>query len=789
MNKERYVMSGMECQGVEKKVTKGTLVYSEAQNIDELAVITEGRLVSVSKTGRIEFKKGSVIGLVEGLLGKRTTSYFADEDTTMMIYPYGNMEDNINVSITNKVNPGNTVTTAIRQTNHILETTNAETQRGKQFFNYVKDAYRKYIELCKGYNAECRKSEKILKLQEFVQETELDDEELEYMKELVELPDTVRNAFFEASEYMTQKHISDVLTVAGDVASAYKEIKDYITVSTEALLCDDSDNLFSMYEDLILQIASKKGNVSTLLKKAEEILKLAASFPDIDKKVLQKVKNDYTEKLKMMDVDGNTAEADMEEVADTSSASSVPASEYTSAQIDIVRKITQNTTEKILAYAGLEEEKNEKLRQQLTVYANAEDKRATTDEMNRLRRSLTSLFYDLYEAVIKKYVKEDKQIPLLELFLNFGFLSENLIGDVALADLFYTKRDEDMGDYGIYTMKERLFKIYKGEHEPSRNEFDLDYDATFRDMKKTQKFTKEQEEAYKNDQEGKMVFELRNMLTSVNKMTQGQILTFCPILCSDGYESIKPLMTQKSAVRKTFADLCAVEYYCFYREVGFWDSEHGVNKEYIQKEVKPIIILMPNIGSKGAMWQELSGPRKDTPARFALPIMTGENIAKMAVGMLGQYRWEICRNVQGAYWNDISEKSLTSEYFDYAQFYKKNHDLSVQAKDKIKQNLVKAKNSFRNLFVQDYTEWVLLESRGSQKLNKVSRAILCEYIPFPRETREKLKQNPTYTQIIEKFERHNMERLKKATNIETTLIKHKGKVTEDLQNYLDFLQQ
>ena len=780
-------MSGMELQGTEKKVTKGTLVYAEGQTIDELTVIVEGRLVSVSKGGRVELKKGSVLGLVEGLLGKRTAGYFADEDTTMIIYPYGSLEDNMNLSIENKINPGNTVTTAIRQTKHILNTTNTEIKKGKQFYTYVKEEYKKYIELCKGYNAECRRSEKILKLQEFVQETELDDEELEYMEELVELPDNVRGAFFEASEYMTRKHISDVLTIAEDVAAAYKEIKNYLTVSAGALLCDDSDNLFSMYEDLILQIASKKGNVSTLLKKAEEIIKYATAFPDVDKRVLEKVKNDFKEKLKLVGVAESETAASGEEAS--TAGATVSTGEYTSAQIEIVRKITQNTTEKILAYAGLDEETNEKIRQQLTVYANAEDKRETTDEMNRLRRSLTSLFYDLYEAVIKKYVKEEKQIPLLELFLNFGFLNENLIGDVALADLFYTKRDEDMGDYEICTMKEWLFKIYKGEHEPSRNEFDLDYDATFRDMKKTQKFTKEQEEAYKHDQEGKMIFELRNMLTSVNKMTQGQILTFCPILCSEGYESIKPLMTQKSAVRKTFDDLCSVDYSCFYREVGFWDSEHGVNKEYIQKEVKPIIILMPNIGSKGAMWQELSGPRKDTPARFALPIMTGENIGKMAIGMLGQYRWEICRNVQGAYWNDISEKSLTSEYFDYAQFYKKNHDLSVQAKDKIKQNLVKAKNSFRNLFVQDYTEWVLLESKGSQKLNKVSRAILCEYVPFPRETRESLKMNPTYTQIVEKFERHNAERLKKATNIETTLIRHKGIVTEDLQNYLDFLQK
>lgn len=783
-------MSGIEQQGEERKVTKGTLVYMDNQPVDELAVIVEGRLVSVNKTGRVEFKKGSVIGLVEGLLGKRTTSYFADEDTTMMIYPYGNVEDNINVSISNKIHPGNSIATAIRQTSLLLDTAKAESKKIRQFYNYVKEEYRKYVELCKGYNAECRESQKINGLKEFTQETELDDAQMEYMEELMEIPEQVRGAFFESSEYMTQKHLSDILTAAGDVASVYKEINDYQAVSAGALLSDDSDNLFSMYEDLILQIASRKGNVSTLLKKAEEILNFASTFPGIDKKVLIKVKSDYAEKLKMMDVDQNAdTSADTAPEASPAASTTAPAGGYTSAQLDIIRKITQNTTEKILAYAGLEEEKNEKIRQQLTVYANAEDKRATTDEMNRLRRSLTTLYYDLYEAVIKKYVKEDKQIPLLEMFLNFGFLSENLVSDVALADLFYTKRDEDMGDYGIYTMKEWLFKIYKGEHEPSRNEFDLDYDATFRDMKKTQKFTKEQEEAYKRDQVGKMVFELRNMLTSVNKMTHGQILTFCPILCTDGYESIKALITQKSTIRKTFDQLLEVDYSCFYREVAFWDTEHGVNKEYIQKEVKPIILLMPNIGSKGAMWQELSGPRKDTPARFALPIMTGENLSKLAVGMLGQYRWELCRNVQGAYWNDISEKSLTSEYFDYAQFYKKNHELSVQAKEKIKQNLARAKNSFRGMFVQDYTEWVTLESKGSQRLNKVVRGILCEYIPFPKEIRENLKLNPTYTQMMEKFERHNAERLKKATNVETTLIKHKGKVTEDLQNYLEFLQK
>ena len=97
---------------------------------------------------------------------------------------------------------------------------------------------------------------------------ELDDEEMEYMEELMAIPSTVRGSFFEASEYMVQKHLNDIVTAAEDVASLYEEIDQYLEQSGPALIADDSDNLFSMYEDLILQIAGRKGNVSTLLKKA-----------------------------------------------------------------------------------------------------------------------------------------------------------------------------------------------------------------------------------------------------------------------------------------------------------------------------------------------------------------------------------------------------------------------------------------------------------------------------------------------------------------------------------------
>ena len=50
--------------------------------------------------------------------------------------------------------------------------------------------------------------------------------------------------------------------------------------------------------------------------------------------------------------------------------------------------------------------------------------------------------------------------------------------------------------------------------------------------------------------------------------------------------------------------------------------------------------------------------------------------------MIGDFRWELCRRVQGMRWNDVTEHSLTSDYYDYVMFYSKNRDLSQEAKEK-----------------------------------------------------------------------------------------------------------
>ncbi|MDE7015694.1 MAG: cyclic nucleotide-binding domain-containing protein, partial [Kineothrix sp.] len=125
----------------------------------------------------------------------------------------------------------------------------------------------------------------------------------------------------------------------------------------------------------------------------------------------------------------------------------------------------------------------------------------------------------------------------------------------------------------------------------------------------------------------------------------------------------------------------------------------------------------------------------------------------------GEFRWEMCRRIQGPRWNVPSEPSLTSEYFDYIQFYKKNHELTADAKEKIKSAMQKAKNSYKEMFINDYITWILFEGAGSPRLNKVARTIISTYCPFSKEIRDRLGGNPMYKEILEKYELKNSQKL------------------------------
>ena len=58
------------------------------------------------------------------------------------------------------------------------------------------------------------------------------------------------------------------------------------------------------------------------------------------------------------------------------------------------------------------------------------------------------------------------------------------------------------------------------------------------------------------------------------------------------------------------------------------------------------------------MWQEICG-KKEITWRFILPSFFDGNLEREMIKLLGRFRWEMCRRIEGVYWNDIQYKSLT----------------------------------------------------------------------------------------------------------------------------------
>ena len=315
----------------------------------------------------------------------------------------------------------------------------------------------------------------------------------------------------------------------------------------------------------------------------------------------------------------------------------------------------------------------------------------------------------------------------------------------------------------------------------------MDYPAYLADLRKNGKITPEKQNKLMGNNEYKVRYEMQNMFVSGNRITYGKISTFCPILEEgDLINSIEKMIVTAQKLETAMDKVREIDFSVFYREVQFSDPDKGINREMIMKEILPDIILMPNAGTRAQMWQETAGVRRDTSARFLFPIFTAVDLDDMMIDTIGRYRWEICRKIQGVHWNDIREKSLTAEYCDYLQFYRKNHELSPEAKEKIKSALLRSRNNYREVFVKDYQSWVKYESKGSYRLNKVTREILLSYCPFAKEIRKELVTNPMYESALHRYEIMNEKKIQRIQGVYDKYRKAGGEITQDLADNLDY---
>ena len=413
----------------------------------------------------------------------------------------------------------------------------------------------------------------------------------------------------------------------------------------------------------------------------------------------------------------------------------------------------ENALEVILAFSGVSQEIADTFRKDLKQFSETEDRRAKSDEMRHLRMSIAEGYYNIYEAAFFKSL-ETSHIPAeVRMFFLFGFVDENLAGK-ANTEMLYNMAVswEEPEGTRILPMYEWLVRIYKGEAVPSKNEFDNDWTEYLREEVRTANMTQQRADELANDRHAMVSFEIHNMFVTANKITNGQMASFVPVF--NAQDVIRPLDKCLASIQRVQAALdkvTEIDFGCFYRPALIQYPELKIQHFVYNTEIKPYIILMPNFGARGVMWQENEGPRRTTPAHMVISIFHSEELEETIVRMCAQFRWEMCRRIQGVRYMDISEPSLTSEYMNYLQFYKKNGYLSADMKERIKIALQKARNDYKVVFVADYEKYILNEAFGLPRLNKVTREILFRYCTFSQKYRKALAINQQYQQLIERW--------------------------------------
>ena len=163
------------------------------------------------------------------------------------------------------------------------------------------------------------------------------------------------------------------------------------------------------------------------------------------------------------------------------------------------------------------------------------------------------------------------------------------------------------------------------------------------------------------------------------------------------------------------------------------------------------------------------------------------NLDNTITKICGDYHWEMCKRIQGVHWNDITDPSLTAEYCNYLQFYRKNRSLTSDVKEKVKNALAKNKNNYKNIFISDYMLYIKNESQGQPRLNRVSREIMFKYCTFSKEYRDSLAVNPQYQSLIEHWRSKQASKIHALEMIENKILKNYDELPEEVESQKEFL--
>ena len=736
------------------QVIKDTIIYEQGDEISSVSLVVKGRIRMSAEGTNIVVGSGNFLGLCDLVGDKYGITYTAETNAVIYAFPKMRLSKAVRSLVkANKDYAGLMVASFSRIIRELSITYEKITAMADKLYEFLLSGRTRYTEIAKEAGIKADNIRSIDDIEEYEQ-GDVDIDKIMYYRACCEIAPDIQKAYFGASSAISVYHVLEQVKLVNAIIAECGRGTEYLKLLSKPLVKEERSLYMQVFQlaNTVQHIGGEYGNVMSL-------------FDDII---------DYINTLEnlMLDKAGVDLEIDhefMEETYFSLLNSDVKNDDGNDADIALTemeyQDISQlnNSLSFILDYSEIEREEALDFEQYITDFDKLRDKFLTDDDTRTLRRNITKMYYKIYKKVFLKDYKSSESTPvIIDLFLRYGFISEKLLSEELLEQLLSIDR-HDVGNAScmVYDMKQWLTEIIEGRKEPSKSEFDLDYAESLRDRKRTGALTEQQVNAMADDRNAKFEFEVDNMFKANHRILYGQVSAFVPFLFTDGCASslLKTFMSG-DRINAAVHRLLQIDYSAFYREGLYKGEAEGIKKEYIVEEVFPDFILFPIAGSNPIMWQEISGRRRNSKGRFLLPAFLDTDIDAAMVKLFGRFRWELCRTIQGAAWNNIQVKSLTSEYSDFIQFYKKNRELSEDKKDKLKMQIQKCRNNTREVFVVDYENWIKHEAHGGIVLSKPVREIMATYCPFAKDLRDSVEEQPLFRDAMARYNREKGKKTK-----------------------------
>ncbi len=752
-------------------IEAGKKLINEGDPVDSLYVVIKGTIRQQWRGQILNLGPGTVAGLSDALNHQYEADYVVSEDATVIKCPYKSMDDFDDIFKAQPVYIFGFAKGSFRQCRDVFKIYDDVKKTVDNFSDYCRGISGEYRKLCRSIGMTPAENPMLDEMEPL----ELKGEILKWEHDYIDSLNSVDNKEIENIYGKRTEIVNGVIGIScGYMARAIECIETmgyYLDEFSPILLSEEKGDLFEQVFNLRIYAAERGADQAGVIKLMKMLYKFISTCGLYDKKLIKTRWDEY----------------DKHDFAATAAA-------FDEAKMMKQAEFTQ-TFEHICEFAEVDEEKTAEYRRQLDEYLALSDREGKEDNERKVRKKAVDLFYDLYQKTFFRALEFEayggELDTIIKMFLNLGYIDYKAVGDDLtneLADIM-ERMDSLCGGEHLFTIYTWLRAVYAGEREPSRNELDLDYRGFVLEERKAGNISEADMPAWMNDQEQKVKFEMNNFFVSANRTTSGKMTSFCPVLTKEdfGSEAMRMLLTQNK-LYESLQKIEEVDYGIFLREGFYTDMDANVKSEPYLKRVEPDIILLPNAGMRAMMWQECGGIKVDSPGRFVFPMFTFDDVDKLMIYCCGAFRWEICRKEQGSRWNDIGSDCLTSDFYDYFTFYRKNKDLSAENKEKVKTLLKSSRNNMREAFTKQYTIWINFEAQGSIRLNKAERNILNKHCTFSKAYRSKVSSHPMYEQGISRHEIKCSQELNHLKTIIDRVEKNNGVVPDEVKQGLEYLK-